>query len=454
MGGGIDALQLGAVAALDGLEGRIAGLDVGQGELVGGALQVSTEALDAVVALVKTRAQHTAQTQVAIGNVKVFVELGEGLGIELTVAHVAQAVVAVLGSIKRIGRGEEFLLIFVAALVILHAARDIQPRGDAPVERNSCLVALLVVDEALTLGLPVGVLHRDVVVVWPVLHGEVSARVIALIIAQLGKVVTSGKQIDRHQRIVVLALADHVLLLDGGEHIAQIERHAVVKEVGGVAQAHVVAVVVIAVDDALCVCGSERQIGLVLVGTSAQTHRVGDVSTRLEEIGGLVTARRFQFLAPTEVAARFAGTILVLETWQDKRLGELETAVIGHIHSTRATALCGDEDDTVSGIGTIERGCRRPRQGTDALDVVGVDVAGGITRLTRAGKNALGLLATEVLHGNTIHDVQHVVISVDGLGATHYHAATAARTRCTGVDGHTSHLAAEGIDEVGVLHPH
>ena len=159
LGSGIHALQLGAVTALYGLEGRVSSLYIGQGELVGGTFQVATEALDAVVALVKTRTQHTAQAQVAISNVKVFVEFGESLGIQLAVAHVAQAVVAILGGIERIGRGEEFLLILVAALVIFHAARDIQPRRDAPVERDGCLVALLVVDETLALGLPIGVLH-------------------------------------------------------------------------------------------------------------------------------------------------------------------------------------------------------------------------------------------------------------------------------------------------------
>ena len=84
------------------------------------------------------------------------------------------------------------------------------------------------VDKALALGLPIGVLHRDVVVVGPVLHGEVATRVIALVVAQLGEVIPGGEQIDRHQRIVVLALADHVLLLDGGEHVAQVECHAVI----------------------------------------------------------------------------------------------------------------------------------------------------------------------------------------------------------------------------------
>ena len=94
LGGGIHALQLGAVAALNGLEGRVGGFDVGICEFVGSTLQVATEALNAVVTLVKTRAQHAAQVPAVLA--EVFVDLGKGLGIELAVAHVAQAVVAVL----------------------------------------------------------------------------------------------------------------------------------------------------------------------------------------------------------------------------------------------------------------------------------------------------------------------------------------------------------------------
>ena len=310
------------------------------------------------------------------------------------------------------------------------------------------------VDKTLALGFPIGVLHRDVVVVGPILHGEIAARIVALEIAQLAEIVTCGKQVDRHQRIVVLALTDHVLLLDSGEHIAQVERHAVVKETGGVAHTDVIAVVVVAVDDALGIGGAERQISLVLVAAGAQAHRVGDVGTRLEEVGGTVVAGRCQFLSPTEVTARLAGTVLVLEARQDKGTRELETAVIGHIHPTRATALGRDEDDTVGGIGAIEGSRRGARQHAHALDVVGVDVGGGVTCLARTGKDTLGLLAGEALHGDTVHDIQHVVITVNGLGTAHHHAAAAASACRTGVDGHTGHLATERVDKVGVLHTH
>ena len=453
MGSGIYALQLGAVTALHGLESRVGSLYIGQGELVGGTLQVAAEALDAVVALVKTRAQHTAQAQVTTVNVKVFVKLGESLGIQLAVAHVAQTVVAIFGGIERVGRGKEFLLVFIAALVILHTARDVEPRGDAPVERDSRLVALLVVDEALALGFPIGVLHRDIIVIGPILHREVAARVIALVVAQLGEVVTGGEQIDRHQRIVVLALADHVLLLDGGEHVTQVERHAVVEETGGVAHAHVVAVVVVAVDDSVGIGGTERQIGLVLFGTGAQAHRVGDIGARLEEVGGTVIAGGCQFLTPTEVTARLARSVLVLEAGQYEGLGELETTVVGDIYPACTTTLGGNDDDAVGGIGTVEGRRRGARQGADALDVIGVDVTGGVTRLAGSGKDAFRLLAGEVLHGDAVHDIQHVVVAIDRLGSAHYHAAAAARTRRAGIDGHTGHLARERVDEVGIRHP-
>ena len=91
---------------------------------------------------------------------------------------------------------------------------------------------------------------------------------------------------------MVLALADHVLLFDGCEHITQVERHAVIQEIGGIAHAHVVAVVVVAVDDALCIGGAERQVSLILVGTGAQAHRVSYMSSCLEKVGGTIVAGR------------------------------------------------------------------------------------------------------------------------------------------------------------------
>ena len=152
---------------------------------------MATEALNSIVALVKTCTQHTAEIPTFLS--EVFVELGESLGIELAVADVAQAVVAIFGGIERVGRGEEFLLILVTALVIFYPARDVYPWGDAPVERHGRLVALLVVDETLTLGFPVGILHRNIVVVGPILNREVATRIVTLIVAQLGEIVPGGE---------------------------------------------------------------------------------------------------------------------------------------------------------------------------------------------------------------------------------------------------------------------
>ena len=132
----------------------------------------------------------------------------------------------------------------------------------------------------------------------------------------------------------------------------------------------------------------------------------------------------------------------------------METAVVGHIYPTRAATFGRDKDNTVGGIGTIQGGCRGTSQGADALNIVRIDVTGGITRLSRTCKDAFGLLAGEVLHGNAVHDIEHIVVAVDGLGTAHHHAAAAARTCCAGIDGHTGHLARKRVDKVGILYLH
>ena len=146
--------------------------------------------------------------------------------------------------------------------------------------------------------------------------------------------------------------------------------------------------------------------------------------------------------------------ILVLESRQHKGFGELETAVIGHIYPTRASSLGVDDDDAVGSVGAIEGCSRGARQCTDALDVVGIDIASGVTRLTCTSKDVLGLLTRQVLHGDAVNDIQHIVVAVDRFGSAHHYTTAAARARCTGIDGHTGDLTGQRIDEIGVLNRH
>ena len=287
LGGAIDALQAGTVTVvLVFLEVGIAGLHVLKGEDVGRTEQVTLEAEGLVVILRVAGTEHARYVPCLVG--EVLVGFQERLGKHLCIVLGHMLVGTILRGIQQVGRGVELVFVLVAALVVLHTSRHVEPIIDLVVERGGYLVAGLMVDEALALCDPVGVLHTHVVGVRPVLYGEVAVRVVTLIVAELAEIVAGGEEIDSNERVVVLSLRDHVLLLGSGEHIADIERHAVVQERCGVAESHIVTVHIVAVDDALGVGGAYREIGLVVVAAHREAHVVADVGSCLEVVLRLI----------------------------------------------------------------------------------------------------------------------------------------------------------------------
>ncbi len=257
------------------------------------------------------------------------------------------------------GAGGIFLLIAVVVAVVLHAAGEANPRGDVILQRSGEDVALLVVDKLVALGGPIGVLHTHAhVAPRPVLHGEVAVGIVALKVFHGVEVGPWGEEIEGVERVEILALRNHVLLLDRGEHIAEVKGELVVEELAGVAHAQVVAVVVVVVDESLRVVGAQREISLIVLRAGREGHGVGEVGRGLEEVGGIVVGRLSELAAPAVEAAGRGLTVSVLELRHHEGMRELEAAGIGDVEAALSTLLRGDEDDTVAGLTTIE-GCSR-----------------------------------------------------------------------------------------------
>ena len=126
-----------------------------------------------------------------------------------------------------------------------------------------------------------------------------------------------------------------------------------------------------------------------------------------------------------------------------ERLRELEAAGVDHLGTSLLALLGGHKDHTIGGIGSVEGCCRRTGEHADALDIVGIHGRNGISRLAGTGKDTLGLVALQVVHGDTVNHVEHVVVTVERLGTTHHHAGRTSHARCTGRKLHTGHLTAQ-----------
>ena len=165
-------------------------------------MALKTERLVVVLCIVGT--QHTRHIPCLIA--EILVGLEESLGVECGIVFGQILVCAILRGIQLIGRSEELVLGAVVAVVVLHTTGHVEPAVDLVVERERDLIAGLVVDIALALSLPVGVLHTHIVGVGPVLYGEVAVGIIALIVAELAEVVACGEEVDGNQRVVILSL--------------------------------------------------------------------------------------------------------------------------------------------------------------------------------------------------------------------------------------------------------
>ena len=140
--------------------------------------------------------------------------------------------------------------------------------------------------------------------------------------------------------------------------------------------------------------------------------------------------------------------VLQVQEVGDRRPGEL--AGVGHADGfVLGTALLGgDEDDAVTGAGTVKGRGGRAFQDGNTLDVLGVEVesAAAAVRAAPEAGLAVDVVAARVIR-NAVHDVEGLVVVGEGGGATDDHAGGSADTG-TGVgDLQAGDLALEGVRE-------
>ena len=186
---------------------------------------------------------------------------------------------------------------------------------------------------------------------------------------------------------------------------------------------------------------------------------VGIRFTLIDGALGAIPPGRFalagHLLAPGAGGVRVVGTagalsvgVLEVQEIGDGRPGEL--AGIGYTDgfALGAALLGGDEDDTVTGAGTVQGRGGRAFQNGDALNVLGVEVESTATAIGTAPEAGLAVdvVATRVVR-DTVHDVEGLVIVGEGGGTADDHAGGSADTG-TGVgDLQAGDLSLEGVRE-------
>ncbi len=221
----------------------------------------------------------------------------------------------------------------------------------------------------------------------------------------------------------------------------------VLEKVRGVAEADVLAVHVVVVDNAAGMGDRGRYVGLAALVTRRDGHGVDLVHARLEEVPGIVVGRSGQLGAPAVVGAGSGGAVGVLELRHHIGAGEAGVVGVVYLQFVLVSLFGGDDDDAVGGGSTIQSGGGRTGEHGNALDVVLVDGTEDITRLAGTGIDTFGLRAAQGLHGHAVNHVEGVVVVGDGLGTAHHDTGCTARARGGLADGYARHLAVEAVDE-------
>ena len=426
LGIGEEGVDVVLVEAIDGavVVGGSRIVDGVGGEEVGRSLEAALVALVLILRALERTTDVGADGEIA----QRLVDVGHQVAIESLVGDVLILVETVGAVGEEVdGGGVALILKFRVGAIEAQTSRHVEPGGDLILQAGVGHVAVLVVDAVHALGHPVGVLHLERVAEVPVLHIDAAGGVPDLEGADRIEALTTWEEVERHERVEVLALCHEVaiVLVDVAE--AEVERQFVVQELCRVAHREVVAVVLVVGDDTACVGRTHGEVGLVAVVADGQRDVVLDVRTCVEEVLRFEAAiGRTALLAPGAYLARTVG-VAVLELRHLERTEELATIGDRHLHAALAALLGGDHDDTLGGSGTIEGGSGRTAEHADGLDVLRVDVGDALT--TRlGGVDASRLAVVAVVDGHTIDDVEGLVALVDGLRTTHHHAGRTAHT--------------------------
>ena len=369
---------------------------------------------------------------------------------------------AVLAAVRngRVRRSVELLRVERIGIVNPDAPGDIQPRKDVVRGRKGEQVALLVRIAQVAVGYPVGVLHPEVTALEvrrPELFHQFRCRIVTLEDSVGVEIRSPREEVDRDQRVRVDALVGHVLVLLVDVARRGVQPQLVLQKIAGIAEGEVVTVVGVVGDDAVGIDRSSREIGLVAVRTAREREGVRIDVPRFEEIIGCITDLRSRSkpLSPAvdgRPRARTVqpGSIAVLELRQHEGIQKLRIARERHLQGAGLPLLRRNHHRTVRGIRTVEgRGCSA-RQHRNRLDILRVQVGNRLRGTLRIELRAAS--ATEVVHRNTVDDIQGIRRLRDGLVTAQHHLCGTAHARRRGVDSHTGHLARERIHEVRILH--
>ena len=178
---------------------------------------------------------------------------------------------------------------------------------------------------------------------------------------------------------------------------------------------------------------------------------------RLEEIIGRITGLRSrgEFRAPavdggTRARTVQPGSVAVLKLRQHEGIQKLRVARKRHLQGADLSFFRGNHHGTVGCIRTVEGSGCRTRQHRNRLDILRVQVGNRLRGTLRIELRTAS--AAEVVHRNTVDDVQGVRRLRDGLVTAQHHLRGAAHARRRGVDRHAGHLARQRVHEVGILH--
>ena len=225
-------------------------------------------------------------------------------------------------------------------------------------------------------------------------------------------------------------------------------------------QGYVDTLVIRGLDNTLLVCDGSGTTDGDLVGTSFHGDVVVLGEAGLEE-GAHIVIELHSFRITAAVTGSIiivgdtVGTvgILVLDLGQAVRHIPTERVGVAHLATAGSTLLGGDDDSTVGSVGTVQGSGGGALQDGHRLDVFRVDIVttGGEVHTIAVHSVVDGevRLGTEgvVVDGNTIHNIQRLVVTGDGGGRTQNHGSGGTRSTTGRGDGHTGDTALESIYE-------
>ena len=362
------------------------------------------------------------------------VVLGHTVSARVVGVVAGQVVSAIVGVGSRlVARGRDVPTELCAQEEVLNGSEVERERADETVgliEEQVLLQAEQRVEQ-VTVGVVVGIAHVRAVLGIDVAH-----------VVHIGPAIRAGDgAVGTTQGLVVL----HVYVLHTGLHVQPLG------QLGTAGQRQVGTLQVGGLDHTVLV--DERCAGAQAhaVVTGLEGHVVLHQETRLEHGLRVVIVRNRTIIQRTEVVGvvivRCAvGTVGVdiLNLGPAVGLAPRELVAVGDAGAARAAFLRRDDDGAVRGVRAVECGGCGTLQHRHALDVLGVEVVttAGVVGVTHrqahdvvATGEALGRVERGVVHGDTVHDIERLVVARQRGCATQHH-----RSRSTGSATRADHV--------------